>query len=550
MGGTGDLGGGRLDDGSTGTGNLDRRGFLRAGAIGAAGIATTSLLAACAPMPGDAPSIPFVDALWDCGVASGVHAPDAAVLWTRCVPGATAAVDLRWEVSTTPTFTALVADGIVQADPDRDGCAKVLAQGLAPGTTHWYRFRLGDQTSPVGRTRTPAAAGTTPDSVRLAVASCQNYQSGFYSAWRDVAETDLDAVVHLGDYIYEGGSSRTGVRPDPVGEALDLATYRAKYRLYRSDPQLRAAHAAHAFAPVWDDHELVNNSSRLTILTDPARATAAYRAWFEYQPVWPIEGNRIHRGVRFGDLVDLSLLDTRQYRDAEPGEGVGVGGYIVPGGTGPEIYRPDRTILGVGQRAWLLDRLGAAQADGIRWKLLGNQVMIAPTRLVDLDEPALRALSPDLPKHAGLYLNQDQWDGFLVERDTVLEFVRSQGVTNLGVLTGDIHSFWQAALRADFDDPRSPVVGQEFVCGSISSGGFDLAGYDLARAIGDAAEQLKPPFRYVDLARRGVGVVTCTPEDTTVEFRVTTAAGPNSGVRRGSVFEWQAGTRNVAFTPG
>jgi alkaline phosphatase D len=502
-------------------GSVDRRRFLQAGAVGAAGLVSAKVLAGCAPMPG-ATSIPFVDPVWDCGVASGLHSADAAVLWTRCAPAASAAVDLTWEVSTTPTFTSVVADGVVTADPDRDGCAKVLAGGLAPGATYWYRFRIGAESSPVGRTRTPAAAGTTPDSVRLAVASCQNYQSGFYSAWRDLAATDLDAVVFLGDYIYESGSSRTGVRPDPVGAATDLATYRAKYRLYRSDPQLRAAHAAHAFAVVWDDHEFVNNCSRVTILEDPARAEAAYRAWFEYQPVWPIDGTRTYRRARFGDLVDLSLLDTRQYRDAPPGEGTGVGGYIVPGGTGPEIYRSGRTILGDAQRGWL----------------------------IDLDEPALRALQPDLPEHAGVYLNEDAWDGFQAERDTVLESARTNGVTNLGFLTGDIHSFWQAALRADFDDPRSPVVGQEFVCGSVSSSGPDLAGYELARALGDAAKQLKPGFRYVDLARRGVGVVTCTPERASVEFRVTSAAGPLSEVRRGSVFDWQADTANVALTPG
>lgn len=530
-------------------GVVDRRRFLQAGAVGAAGLVSAKVLAGCAPMPGST-SIPFVDPVWDCGVASGLHAADAAVLWTRCAPAASATVDLTWEVSTTPTFTSVVADGVVTADPDRDGCAKVLAGGLTPGTTYWYRFRIGTESSPVGRTRTPAAAGTTPDSVRLAVASCQNYQSGFYSSWRDLAATDLDAVVFLGDYIYESGSSRTGVRPDPVGAATDLATYRAKYRLYRSDPQLRAAHAAHAFAIVWDDHELVNNCSRATILEDPARAEAAYRAWFEYQPVWPIDGTRTYRRARFGDLVDLSLLDTRQYRDAPPGEGAGVGGYIVPGGIGPEIYRSGRTILGEAQRDWLVDGLAAAQADGVRWKLVGNQVMIAPTRLIDLDEPALRALQPDLPEHAGVYLNEDAWDGFQVERDTVLESARTNGVTNLGFLTGDIHSFWQAALRADFDDPRSPVVGQEFVCGSVSSSGPDLAGYELARALGDAAKQLKPGFRYVDLARRGVGVVTCTPERASVEFRVTSAVGPLSEVRRGSVFDWQADTANVALTPG
>lgn len=529
-------------------GAVDRRRFLQWGAVGAAGVASSRFLAACAT-PAAPDGIPFVDAVWDCGVASGVHAPDAAVLWTRCVPGAASAVDLVWEVAADPGFAGIVSAGTVAASPDGDGTAKALAEGLAPGGTYWYRFRLGSEVSPVGRTRTPAAPGTTPASVRLGVASCQNFSSGFYPAWRDLAATDLDAVLHLGDYIYESGG-RAGVRPDPIGTADTLDGYRAKYRLYRSDADLRAAHAAHAFAPIWDDHEFVNNCSRGSNEADPARAAAAYRAWFEYQPVWPIEGTRIYRRVRFGDLADLTLGDTRQYRDPPADDSLGLGGFVVPGGATAEIYRPGRSILGDAQRAWYLDGLGAAQQDGVRWKVIGNQVMVAPTRILDLDEPSLRALEPGLPEHNGIYLNTDSWDGFLWERDQVLNFLADERVANVAFLTGDIHSFWQAPLRADYDDPRSPVVAQEFVCGSISSTGPDAIGYDAARALGDAAKQLRPGFRYVDLARRGSAVAEFTPDAARVEFRVTSAAGRNSAVRRGSVFDWAADTVNVSLTPG
>jgi alkaline phosphatase D len=482
-------------------------------------------------------------------VASGLHDAGSSVLWTRAAPGATAAVDVGWEVATDPGFATVVAAGTSVADPGRDGCVKVLAEGLKPGSTYWYRFRLDDLTSPVGRTRTPAGPGDRPARVRLAVASCQHWSFGFYPAWRDVAALDLDAVVHVGDYIYESGSTGPfSVRSDTVGTARTLEGYRAKYRLYRSDPDLRAAHAAHPFVPVWDDHEFVNDYDRLTLLEQPERAAAAYRAWFEYQPVWPIEGTRIHRGLRFGQLVDLSLLDTRQYRDPhlEGGKGLLVSS-LDP--VGREIHRVGRSSLGEDQRRWFLDRLDAAQGDGVTWKLVGNQVMFAPLRAVDLDEPVLRFLDPELPPHAGVYLNEDQWDGFQWERSRILSHLHDAGVANVAFLTGDIHSFWQAQLRADFDDDASPVVAQEFVCGSVSSRGVDLAG-DAAPAIAELAAGTRPGFRYVDLTRRGVGIVDCTADAARVEFRVSDVSTQGGRTVPGTTFDWRAGAAEVAMTVG
>jgi alkaline phosphatase D len=531
---------------------MDRRSLLRAGATGVVGIASARTVAACSPRPGATPTTTVppspVDPVWDCGVASGLHASDAAVLWTRVAPGALGAVPVTWHVATDPGFSTVVAAGSSVASPEGDGTVKVLAEGLDPASTYWYRFSVDGSTSPVGRTKTPAAPGTTPERVRVAVASCQSWTSGYYPAWGHVAAEDLDVVVHVGDYIYEGGGGLgSGVRPDTVGVASDLASYRAKYRLYRSDPALRAAHAAHAFAPVWDDHEFVNDFDRLTILERPARWAAAHRAWFEYQPVWPIGGTRIHRRARFGDLVDLSLLDTRQYRDPPPEGGKQlVWTHVDPG---REVHRAGRTILGSDQRQWLLDGLGEAEGDGVTWKLLGNQVMVAPMRAVDLDEPLLRFLDPELPRHAGLYVNADAWDGFQWERDELCDFLAVEGVGGTAFLTGDMHSFWQAPLRRDLDDDGSPVVAQEFTCGSVSSTTPSVVG-DLADSIAVAAAGSRPGFRYVDLRRRGVGVVECRPDSMEVQFRVADATSPNGAVRTGTRFAWAAGTSDVTMTVG
>jgi alkaline phosphatase D len=526
---------------------MDRRTLLRGGVAGVGGVAAAHLLG-CAPLPGAGP----VDGPFDCGVASGLHAHDASVIWTRFAPGASGSVELRWQVATDPSFRTVVRSGSVVAAPASDGCAKVLVEGLLPATTYWYRFDVDGALSPVGRTRTPAAPGERPGSVRLAVASCQSYSAGFYPAWRAVADTDLDGVVFLGDYIYEGSYSSNpfNVRRDAPA-ATDLDGYRAKYRHYRSDANLRAAHAAHAFAPVWDDHEFVNDCNRLTLLEQPARAAAAYRAWFEYQPVWRTDGDRIHRRLRWGDLVDLSLLDTRQYRDPGPGEELGespaFGSSTVP----PllEVHSPDRTLLGAAQREWFLDGLGAAQDDDVTWKLVGNQVMISPLRVADLDEPAFRALDPDLPEHAGIYANFDDWNGFMVERDVVSEHLRSEGIGNVAFLTGDIHAFFQSSVLADFDEPFSPAVAQEFVCGSISSRGLDYLG-EAGESLSSTVAGFRPDFRFVDLVRRGFGLVECTPSSSSVEYHVVDTLYERAPARRMARFEWPAGTQQVSVTNG
>ncbi len=538
---------------------MDRRTLLRGGLAGMGGIAATGLLG-CAPAPGAPPTtVPVDPGPFDCGVASGVHTDTEVVLWTRFAPSAsTAGVEVVWQVATDPSFDRIVATGTGVGSVENDGCVKVLAQGLAAGTTYWYRFMVDGLVGPSGRTRTLPAAGAALASARFAVTSCQNWSAGFYPAWRAIAAEELDAVIFLGDYIYEsdGGAGPLTVRPDTAGAATDLASYRAKYRMHRSDPDLRAAHAAHPFAPVWDDHEFVNDCDRLTLLEQPDRAAAAYRTWFEYQPVWRIDGDRIHRRHRWGRLVDLSMLDLRQYRDPHPrgadGRDLKLGSTLdLPA---RQVHDVGRTIMGDAQREWFLDGMGRAQADDVTWKLVGNQVMISPIRIIDLDEPALRGLLPDLPDHAGVYANFDDWSGYMWERDLVTDHLGAGRISNVGFLTGDIHSFWQSAVQQDVDAFGSPVVAQEFVCGSVSSRGLDYVG-DLAVALADGARQLRPGFRHVDLVRRGFGLVECTPEAMSVEYRTVDAItanrdAPATRARRRVRFDWPAGTHTVSVTRG
>lgn len=499
---------------------MDRRQFLRAGAGGLGVMALGGGLAACTT-PGGAPWIPPSNGTpFTLGVMSGLHSSSEVVLWTRLdpdlVPGAG---ELTWQVATDAAMANVVASGTVAVGPGSDHCAKVLVGGLEADRSYWYRFGVDGVSSPMGRARTLPDESSSPDRLRLAFASCQEWGAGYYNGWAGIASEDVDAVVWLGDYIYETPSAINGRRLDPSDEPHTLEEFRAKYRLYRSDPDLQAGHSAHPFVPVWDDHELFDNFNRLDIVHQPERAAASFRAWFEYMPVWPIDGFRIHRSMRWGRLADLFLLDTRQFRDPQPG-GNG-GAYVAGGDLIVEASRPDRSLLGTAQRDWFIDGLGAAHDDGVTWKLVGNQVMITPWRIADLDEPWRRELGVMFPRNDGVYLNLDSWSGYLAERNTILDGVARDGISNLSFLTGDVHMFWQSTLQADYDDVASPWVANEFTGGSITSTGIgNSVGPGPAAYVEQLTSPWSPAFNYVDLRRNGYGVVDCTPERMVVDYRV------------------------------
>lgn len=505
---------------------VERREFLLAGG-GLVGAAAVGTLAGCAP---PTPTPPGVFTL---GVASGLHSPTEAVLWTRVeLANAASVTEVGWEVATSPAFTTTVDSGTAPVSASADGCVKVLVGSLDPDTSYWFRFTGGSETSPAGRARTLPPPDSDPTSLRLAFGSCQSFASGYYGAWRDIAAQDLDAVVFLGDYIYEAFLIQLlrRVREETLDTADTLEEYRARYRHYRLDPDLQAAHSAHPLVPIWDDHEIANDYDRTIFSTNPDRASAAYQAWFEYMPVWPIDGTRIYRDLRWGSLADLFLLDSRQYRDEPLGEPLlGILGLQVMTG---DLQAVGRTLLGTEQRQWLLDGLDAAHSDGVRWKLVGNPVMIAPIRLLDLDTPEGRELDPSLPKHAGLYLGTDSWDGFGWERDQVLGHLRDAGITDTAFLTGDQHSFMAAPLSTDFDDPTAPLVAYEYTGGSITSpSGITenlLAG-------GLASYETQPPFDYMEIRTNGYGLLEATPTGMTITYHeltpVTSTATPAPTVR-------------------
>ncbi len=494
---------------------MDRRSFLKFGAGGVGAAAIAPFAAGCAPAATPPTS------LFSLGVAAGLHSASEVVLWTRADPTFDGSVSsLDWDVASDSGFGTIIDSGTVIVSAASDYTAKVLVGSLPADTSVWYRFRSGANTSTVGRARTLPAAGASPTSLKLAYASCQAYACGYYAAWRQIAAQPVDAVLFLGDYIYEAPNIQLlgRVRDEPTTIADNLTAYRERYRLYKSDADLQAAHAAHPFVIVYDDHEVANDWDSTWLTDFPQRVADAYQAWFEYQPVWPIAGNQIYRSLAWGDLGEVFMLDTRQYRGAHrPGAPL-IGTRDM---TSFEAD-PSRTILGATQKSWLLGGLSAAQSAGRTWKIIGNQSMIAPIREVDADTPAAHAADPTLPLHAGTYSNSnfDSWEGFPVERDAVLSYLETNAIENTAFVTGDYHSFWQAPLTGDYDDAARPIVANEFAAGAISSAG----GAFNENAIYGSYLSTTPSFSYVDTHRNGYGLVECTPSEMKVTYYAHNAA--------------------------
>jgi alkaline phosphatase D len=397
------------------------------------------------------------------GVASGDPDDESVVLWTRLAPdplglggGMTVAPrSVEWEVAEDDGMRRVVRRGAVVARAESAHSVHVLARGLRPGRWYWYRFRSEGAESPVGRTRTLPARGLPNDKLRLAVASCQHYETGYYAAYGHMARAETDLVAFLGDYIYE--STQPGrLRQHGSGEPETLEEYRRRYALYKSDAQLQAAHASAPWVVTWDDHEVDNNyAGRVPEDATPiarfvARREAAYRAFYEHMPVRRRAGpddTTLHRTVAFGDLAQLHVLDTRQFRDDQScGDG------RKP--PCPEWSRPERSILGPGQERWLHRELTASRA---RWNVLAQQVVMAP---LDVD-----------PSPEGVLLNMDSWNGYPAARNRLFGLIAERRVPNVVTLTGDIHASFASEMPRDTHTGRGPTVGVEYVCTSISSDG-------------------------------------------------------------------------------
>lgn len=477
---------------------LDRRSFLAltgvsAGAV-ALGVAAPERAMAATTAP---------DGVFGLGVASGAPTPDGVVLWTRLAPEPLAPdghggmrlrpTAVRWEVAEDELFRRPVRRGTAVASPELAHSVHPQVRGLRPGREYFYRFRVGAQLSPVGRTRTAPEPGAVPARMSIATASCQAWYEGHYSAYRHMAAQDLDLVVFLGDYIYEYGlgagvvvrQGAPALGSEHAAEIETLAQYRLRYGLFKSDPHLQAAHAAAPWLVTWDDHEVQNNyADEYSGYGIPPelfvyRRAAAYRAHYENLPL-PVAAlpvgpdGTVHSATDWGRLARVELLDVRQHRDAPPN-------------TPEEQADPARTMLGAAQEQWLH---GALRTSRAAWDVIGSGVVVTPVgeRFVD------------------------QWDGYPAARQRLLKAMA--GAANPVVVSGDIHRHYAAEVPSDPVDPTSAPAAVELVTSSIASG------RDGAQHDGPEDEWMEAPNARLWDGRRGYVRLDLTPEQLVSEFVV------------------------------
>jgi alkaline phosphatase D len=482
---------------------LSRRRFLTL-----TGVATASMPAAMYGLS-SAPAWAaprFPDTPFTLGVASGDPMPDGVVLWTRLAPeplepdgrGGMPPYQLpvSWQVATDAGFRDIVRAGVETATPELAHSVHPEVSGLQAGREYYYRFRAGDQLSPVGRTRTAPAAGARAGSVSFALASCQAWTGGRYAAYRAMAEEDLDVVVHVGDYTYEGRDHET------------LADFRLNHAKYKTSVDLRAAHAAFPFVVTFDDHEVENNwaagvSQRDNeVSNDPARflqlRANAFQAYYEHLPLRRPQRPSgpdmlLHRRLDYGGLASFHVLDTRQYRSDQLTEAFPAGPQHA------EVYDAARSLMGDEQERWLFDGMDASAAT---WNVVAQQTIMARY---------------DYDTGEGISVNHDQWDGYAVSRERFLSFLAQRRPSNPVIVTGDWHSAWVNDLLADFSEPSSQVLATEFVGTSISSGCGWAGAIKAARAV-------NPHVRYLNPDRRGYTRCVLTPTQWRSDYRVVPSA--------------------------
>jgi len=467
------------------------------------------------------------------GVASGDPLADRVVLWTRVTPPAatTAGVTVRWRIADDDRLTRVVARGTATARPDRDFTVNVDAGGLRPGAIYYFAFDAGGEQSPVGRTRTLPARGVSR--LRLGVVSCSDFEKGYFNVYGNLAaRPDLDAVLFLGDYIYEYGANNPGFEgvpgrdPEPAHECVTLEDYRLRYATHHTDPDLLALHAVHPCIAVWDDHESANDAWRDGAQRHQAsqgawaaRRDAARRAFDEWLPLR--DAPRMYRRFGFGGLADVMMLDGRSFRDRQ----VLASDYVA-------LTDPQRSMLGAEQEAWLYDALRQSSRAGTGWRLIGQQVIFAP-----------------FVPHVGSAPEIDAWEGYPAARSRLFDCLEQDRIADVAVLTGDIHSSWALDL------PRSPLAGYDAATGQgslavelitpaiTSSPFFDRAG---VRERAEMFHSASPHMKYFDGERHGYVTLDITAARLQADwYHVRTITERTAVETRAASFVCERGSRRI-----
>ncbi|AOS96543.1 Phospholipase D precursor [Microbulbifer aggregans] len=537
---------------------FSRRNFIKTALAASGGVMVSTSLQAMSR-----PELPS-QVSFSHGVASGDPLQDAVILWTRATPASSVRdgepIKVTWELARDEQFVDVLRRGSAETSSGRDYTIKIDVQGLEPNTAYYYRFVGASEQSPVGRTKTLPAGGV--EQVKLAVFSCSNYPAGYFNAYALAAQRgDWDAVLHLGDYIYEypadgyaterAAEIGRALPEDNAGEILSLADYRKRYALYRADNGLQALHAAAPFITVWDDHEVANDAWKGGAENHSPeegdffeRRAAAIQAYYEWLPIRPPQGEtkpQIYRSFQFGDLIDLHMLDTRVIgRDEQLqfSRYLGEDGSFDGRAFGAALADPERTLLGPTQRNWLAETL--QQSTG-KWQLLGQQVLMGkmflpaeilmsyysrgkrpdPTReLVELKMASLKGEPLSEAQRGRLQqlvpYNLDAWDGYAVEREALYRHVAELG-KNLVVVAGDTHNAWYNHLK----DDSGRLIGLEFATPSVTSPGMESylqlderAAQELAHGMPVLIDDLQ----YCNLHQRGFMALTFSRDEVRAEW--------------------------------
>lgn len=458
------------------------------------------------------------------GVACGDPTADGLVLWTRLAPNplepdgglGDQVIEVQWMIAADPAFKTVVRAGTELAHPGRGHAIHAEVMGLQPDRPYWYRFEAGGVRSPTGRGKTLPSPGAPKDRFKLAWASCQHFEQGYFTAYRDMVAWAPDLILHLGDYVYES-SYGPQVRRHPNRDPKMLSDYRVHHAVYKLDADLQAAHAFTAWAFIWDDHEVANDYAALVppnpadLAEFPARRAAGYQAWFEHLPLGRrsmVQGQeaRIYQQLIVGDLVQFLLLDTRQYRAPRA--------CVSPDPTKwrsgvrncPEMASPDRSILGSDQEFWL-----------------GTSLTRSTTRWSTLVQPTLFSDSKSKTPDGEWGSHQDGWSGYPAARQKILDRLAARPNRDTVVIGGDMHAFMTADVKADFGKPDSPVVASEFVTTSVTSHSYN---YDAWRPW--LAEPVNAHIKLMDDRVRGWAGAEITREAWAVDFRsVSSVWTPN-----------------------
>ena len=461
------------------------------------------------PLPDDGTSVffdqnkkPFYH-----GVASGDPLHNSLIIWTRVTPENVGEVSVKWAISTNQDVSSPSQSGSIATDVSKDYTLKIDVKGLKPNTTYYYQFEALNKKSAIGRAKTAAKDGNAP--VKLAVVSCSNYEAGYYNAFARIAEKkDLNAVVHLGDYIYEYqpggyGDSTLNRKHLPAKEITTLSDYRTRYAQYRLDKDFQKVHQVHPFITIWDDHEVANNVYKEGAQNHQpedgdfqTRKEAAKQAYFEWLPVRESATKDIYRTVHFGNLVDLIMLDERLAGRTYPVDSM----------TQTEFNDASRSMLGAKQLNWFKNELKNSKAS---WKVIGNQVIFSALNLKQLGY--------------GSSVNLDAWDGYPYEQQQISQFLQKNQIKNVIITAGDTHSCWAFEVPIDVEKYQSNAlentIAIEFGTTSITSANSDerLAVEEVKKAEAVLLNE-NPHLKYVNLRDHGYMVLSLSAEEAVAEW--------------------------------